>query len=190
MATSEVWKDVVGYEGIYQVSNKGNVYSVVRKDSRGIKIGGQTLKPRHQKNGYINVVLHKNGVRKTKSIHRIIAEAFIPNPNNFPQVNHIDEVKVNNNVENLEWCTSKYNNNHGTRIERVVKTQSKKVMAFNVETGEALTFNSINEAGRKGYNSGNVSLACRGIYKSGSTGKLIGDGRTYKDHRWCYEEGE
>lgn len=190
MAMREVWKDVVGYEGIYQVSNKGNVYSVERISTNNRMFGGQTLKPRHQKNGYLNVVLYKNGVRKTKSIHRIIAEAFIPNPNCLPQVNHIDEVKVNNNVENLEWCTSKYNNNHGTRIERVVETQSKKVMAVNAETGEALTFNSINEAGRKGYNSGNVSLACRGIYKSGSTGKLIGDGRTYKGHRWCYEEGE
>ena len=190
MNDSEVWKDVAGYEGYYKVSNQGDVYSVERRGADGRKYGGSTLKPAHNGRGYFYVALYKNGTSERKSVHRIVAEAFIPNPNGLPQVNHRDEVKGNNNVENLEWCTSEYNNNHGTRIERVVKTQSKKVMALNVETGEALIFNSINEAGRRGYSIGNVSLACRGIYKSGSTGKLIGDGRTYKGHRWCYEEGE
>ena len=144
------------------------------------------LKPKYGGKGYPQVNLHKNGMSKTKSVHQLVAEAFIPNPENSPQVNHIDEVKDNNNVENLEWCDSKYNVNYGTRTERV----SKKVRAVNVETGEVVTFNSTQEAGRKGYSSGGVSTACRGAYRA-STGKLIGgDGRTYKGFRWSYDVEE
>ena len=142
MTESEIWKDVVGFEGLYKVSNKGNVYSVRRRDSRGIKCGGRRLKPTHTRNGYLKVDLHNNGKRKTKHIHRLVTEAFIPNPESLPQINHIDEVKDNNNVENLEWCDSSYNINYGTRTERV----SKKVRALNVETGEVVTFNSTAEA--------------------------------------------
>ena len=182
MTESEVWKDVVEYEGLYQVSNKGNIHSVERRDSRGNRCGGRTLQPGYDNDGYHQVNLYKNGIAKRKYIHRLVAEAFIPNTNGFPQVNHRDEDKVNNNAENLEWCTSKYNNNHGTRIERL----SKKVRAVNIKTGEVVTFNSTREAGRKGYRSSKVSVACRGVYKT-NTGKLIGDGRTYKGHKWSYE---
>ena len=184
MSEDEIWKDVLDYEGLYKVSNRGNVYSVERTSSQGKKIGRLTLKPAPDKDGYLTVGLYKNGVVKRKKIHRLVSEAFLPNLNGFPQVNHIDEDKANNNVENLEWCTSRYNTNHGTLIERI----SKKVRAVNVETGEVLIFNSTHEAGRKGYDQGNVAKASRGVYKSGSTGKLIGDGRTYKGHRWYYEE--
>ena len=188
MTESEIWKDVVGYEGLYKVSNKGKVFSVERISLQGRKIGGQSLKPARSKYGYLWVILCKNGKTKAKYIHRLVAQAFIPNPNNFPQVNHIDEVKDNNNVKNLEWCTSKYNANHGTRNERSAKTQSKKVKAINVETGEVITFNSAKEAGGEGYGKGEVSKACRGIYKSRRTGKLIGgDGHTYRGHKWSYE---
>ena len=187
MTESEVWKDVVGYEGIYKVSNKGNVRSVVRKDSIGRKCGGRKRKHSCDKWGYLKVNLYKNGKVKTRFIHRLVAEVFLPNPNNFPQVNHIDEIKDNNDVKNLEWCTSKHNANHGTRNERVAQAQSKKVRAINVKTGEALTFDSTREAGRKGYDQVAVSSACRGVYKSGTTGKLIGDGHTYRGHRWSYE---
>ena len=189
MSEGEVWRDVVGYEGLYKVSDRGNIYSVERISLQGIKIGGVTLKPAYNTGGYLKVVLYKNGVRKTKSIHRIVAEAFIPNPESLPQINHKDEIKDNNNVENLEWCTSKYNNNHGTRLKRSARTKSKKIRAINVETGEVLTFNSGVEAMEKGYFRGNVSSACRGIYKNAS-GELVGDGRTYKGYRWYYEEGE
>ena len=183
MSESEVWKDITGYEGLYMISNKGNVYSVRRRDSRGIKCGGRILKPRYSGNGYLQVDLRNNGKRKTKYIHRLVTEAFIPNPESLPQINHIDEVKDNNNVENLEWCDSSYNINYGTRTERV----SKKVRAVNVETGEIVTFSSVKEAEKKGYY--NISQACRGAYKSGKTGKLIGgDGRTYKGHKWSYDE--
>ena len=183
MSENEIWKDVVGYEGFYKVSNKGNVYSVERRDSRGREIGGRILKPSPDTNGYLQVVLYKNGKSQNKLVHRLVTEAFIPNLENHPEVNHLDEVKDNNNVENLEWCTSKYNVNHGTRNERI----RKKVRAVNVKTGEVLTFNSTREAGCKGFSYGNVSSACNGVYKSGS-GKLIGDGYTYRGHRWTYTE--
>ena len=183
MSEGEVWKDAVGYEGLYKVSNKGNVYSVERISSQGVKIGGQTLKPsNNNRGGYPRLDLRRNGIRKNESVHRLVAEVFIPNPNNYPEVNHKDENKTNNNVSNLEWCTRKYNNNHGTRTEKVRQKLSKKVRAINVETGEVFRFNSIAEAVRKGYHSGSVSRACRGIYYT--TGHL------YKGHRWAYEEAE
>ena len=187
MTENEIWKDIVGYEGLYKVSNKGNVYSVARIDSIGRKIGGRTLKPTYHRDGYLQVNLCKNGKMKTRFRHRLVAEAFIPNQNDYLEINHKDENKTNNNVSNLEWCTSKYNANHGTRNERVAQAQSKRVRGVNTESGEVIIFNSTQEAGRKGYDQVAVSKACRGVYKSGSTGKLIGDGCTYKGHRWSYE---
>ena len=175
MTENETWKDVIGYDGLYKVSDKGNVYSVGRVSSQGKKCGERILKLGYNRGGYLKVNLYKDGKMKTKIVHRLVAEAFIPNPESLPEINHIDEVKGNNNVENLEWCTSKYNSNHGTRNERV----RKKVRAVNVETGEVLTFNSVKEAGRKGYDRGGVSKACRGVYYGG---------RTYKGYRWYYEE--
>ena len=188
MTESEVWKDVVGYEGLYQVSDRGNVYSVVRKDSRGRRIGGIILKPIQSRGGYPQVQLYKNGKVKTKYIHRLVTEAFIPNPEKLPEVNHKDENPSNNELSNLEWCDARYNNDYGTRIERIVEKTSKKVRAINVKTGEVIRFKSTAEAQRKGYNSGNISLASRGIYKNSNTGKLIADGCTYKGYRWSYEE--
>ena len=177
MTESEVWKDVVGYEGLYQVSNKGNIYSVERKDTVGRKCGGRMLQLSYHSNGYLRVNLSKNVITKQHLIHRLVAQAFVPNQNNYLEINHKDENKANNNVENLEWCTREYNMNYGTRNERANQTQSKKVMAINIKTGEILTFNSTKEAVSEGYF--DASRACRGIY--GRSGNL------YKEHRWSYE---
>ena len=185
MPESEIWKDVVGYEGYYKVSNKGNIYSVERKNSIGKKCGGRMLKPVHGKDGYLRVNMYKNGIMETKLMHRIVAEVFITNCNNYLEINHKDEVKDNNNVNNLEWCTREYNMNHGTRNERAGQTQSKKVKAINITTGEVLTFDSAKEAKSKGYSAAYV--ACQGVYKS-SNGKLIGDGHLHKGYRWSYWE--
>jgi hypothetical protein len=101
----EVWKDVVGYEGRYQVSNFGNVKSL----RYGGRDGAQNLVPKCNNSGRLWVELIVNGKKKCMLIHRLVATAFLPNPNNYPQVNHIDENPKNNRLENLEWCTGSYN---------------------------------------------------------------------------------
>ena len=184
MTESEVWKDVAGYEGLYKVSNKGNIYSVERVDSRGHRRGGRMLKPGRNSHGYLTVGLYKNGKSKTKNVHRLVAETFIPNPKGFLEINHKDENKSNNEMSNLEWCTREYNINYGKRTEKV----SKKVRAVNAKTGEVITFNSTHDAGRKGYCQSYVAKACKGAYKT-VTGKLVGgDGRKYKGYVWSYEQ--
>lgn len=107
----EIWRDVVGYEGFYKISNLGKVISVNRIDVRG-----QHRKPveksQRLNNGYFVTTLHKDKVRKTMKVHRLVAMAFIPNPENKPQVNHKDGNKLNNHLDNLEWCTAKENTIH------------------------------------------------------------------------------
>ena len=122
----ENWKDIKGYEGFYQVSDCGRIKSLERDvfNYRGTltrHTEEKILAPALNGIGYSFVNLHKNGKSKVILVHRLVAEAFIPNPENKPQVNHKDEVKSNNAVDNLEWCTSKYNVNYGTRTTRAVK---------------------------------------------------------------------
>lgn len=113
----EIWKDIEGYEGLYQVSNLGKVKSLnYNKTAKS-----ELLKLRKNTNGYTRVVLYKNRKAKDYQVHRLVAEAFIPNPNNYPIINHKDENKTNNRVDNLEWCTYLYNNTYGTTIERAVE---------------------------------------------------------------------
>lgn len=105
------WKPISGYEGYYLVSDKGDVWSVRRK---------KMLAPKMQKTGYLRVALSVDGRVKNFSIHRIVALAFIPNPEGKPTVNHINENKTDNRVENLEWATTREQNTHGTRIARAI----------------------------------------------------------------------
>lgn len=137
--TEEIWKPISGYEGLYEVSSCGRVKSVERDfvDSIGRKY---TVKERILKGapcgGYFIVTLRDNkGKRKNPRIHRLVAEAFIPNPDNKPQVNHKDEIKTNNHVENLEWVSAKENCNYGTRNERMAKAKGKPVAQY-TEDGE------------------------------------------------------
>ena len=113
----EEWKDIKNYEGLYQISNFGNVKSLKKKAGHSTRCE-KILKTHLDKDGYVYVTLCKNNKTHLATIHRLIAEAFIPNPDNLPQINHKDEDKTNNNIDNLEWCTCKYNINYGTRTER------------------------------------------------------------------------
>lgn len=110
---AEIWKEITGYEGLYQVSNLGNVRRIghLETNKNGIQrmLKDKNLKPKVDGKGYVHVILFNQNKRKTIRIHRLVAEMFIPNPNNYPQVNHKDEDKQNNKVDNLEWCTNKYN---------------------------------------------------------------------------------
>ena len=112
----EIWKDVVGYEALYQVSNLGRVRSKNRLDGSGNKRKGMVRKLNPQKDGYIHVNLCKSGKVKHIGVHRLVAQAFIPNPQNKPQVNHIDGDKANNHLSNLEWSTRSENMIHALKI--------------------------------------------------------------------------
>ena len=118
----EIWKDIKEYEGLYQVSNKGRVKSL-NYGNKGEEI---IMEASTDKDGYKILGLRKEGKKKMKKVHRLVAEAFISNPNNLPQVNHMDEDKSNNKVDNLEWCDAEYNTNYGTHNERVSKTKTGK----------------------------------------------------------------
>lgn len=127
----EIWKDIEGYEGKYQVSNLGRIKSLERKNSRGNQIREKILKLIYDKDGYLLVNLYKNSKKKTYKVHRLVALAHIPNPNNYPQVNHKDENPSNNHISNLEWCTNKYNCNYGTKKERLSKKLKGKFIGEN-----------------------------------------------------------
>lgn len=126
---TEEWRSIEGYEGLYEVSSYGRVKSVDRyvkySDGRIYLHKGKILSPVKHKKGYLKVVLNCNGKCKTINIHRLVAQAFIENSDNFPQVNHKDEDKSNNRVDNLEWCDSKYNLNYGTARIRSRDTNIK-----------------------------------------------------------------
>lgn len=164
MEEKEIWRTAV-YDGEiyenYEVSNMGRVRSLNYGRSGKVK----ELKLRIRTDGYSRVVLCKDGKQKTCYVHRLIAYAFIPNdnPTEKTEVNHISEVKTDNRVDNLEWVTPKQNINHGTRIERMAKTKSKKVKC--VETG--VVYESAREVERKiGLNQSSISKCCKGKLKT------------------------
>ena len=177
---TEIWRtaiyDDVVYEGLYQVSNLGNILSLNFRNTGRAEL----MNPWEDKDGYLKIGLRKN--RKTDFIlvHRLVAQTFLPNPDNLPQVNHKDENKANNRVENLEWCDGKYNHNYGTINQRISKANtngklSKPVLQLSL-TGELIReYPSANECGRNGFERSGVIRCCNGKQK------------THKGFRWMYK---
>lgn len=164
----EEFRSIQGYEGIYQVSGYGRVKS--------LKFGKEKfLKPIANSCGYLYVRLCKDGKSKCQNIHRLVAQAFIPNPLGLPQVNHKDEDKANNRVENLEWCDRSYNCNYGTRIQRVSEVRSKQVYQYSLNGELVAKWLSTAECGKNGFNQAAVSDCCNNKRK------------THKGYIWKYE---
>ena len=173
----EIWKAIDGYEGIYRVSNMGRILNAKTN---------KILKPYFDKKGYGHINLSKSGKTKSFQVYRLVAFAFIPNPNNYPIINHKDENPRNNSIENLEWCTYKYNCCYGkakekykescrinnshieaikTRNKRKRKTAERPVVCLSKDGDIIGKYMSIADAYRK-TSINNIGFACRGIYKS------------------------
>ena len=165
----EIWRDVKDFIGLYQVSNLGRVKRLISYHCKKERI----LKPRKGKHGYLYVILCKDGKTKTKTIHRLVAEAFLDNPNNLPEVNHLSEDKTDNRVENLCWSSKIDNINYGTGIERSTKGRinhwniSKTVLQFNLDGTFLQEFPSTMEVKRQlGFNESHISRCCLGKQKT------------------------
>lgn len=161
-----MWADVIGFEGLYQVSDRGEIKSVER--SKPNNKGFQSVNERIRvltpdRYGYLKVCLSKNGKHYVKSVHRLVAEAFIPNPNNLPVINHINENKQDNRVENLEWCTVQYNTMYGSARIRTAMSQGRSVEQLD-DNGDVIDeFYSMNLASRStGIPQPNIHKACNG----------------------------
>lgn len=181
----EIWKDIKGYEGLYQVSNLGQIYSYYTN---------RLLTPSFSEGGYLRIMLYKNKTRYTIHIHKLVATAFLPDRTTFKsmpdevrssidldnlQVNHKDEDKTNNRVDNLEWCTHKYNAHYGTAIIRRVVKQSISIEQFDLNGNFIKKWDGIAEAGR--FFTDTYNAPRRNIQNA-----LKGRGRTACGYIWRY----
>lgn len=196
----EYWADIPDYEGRYQASTFGRVRSIDRIVHMGNGIGanviipGKILKPKLKSTGYFEVNLSVNGMAKSYRVHRLVAASFLPIIKGYTQVNHKDENRTNNRVENLEWCTPKYNSNYGTHNEKIKMTSTSRVMPRDIveriaaknkkavvmlKDGVVIrTFASASDAQKENtnFNYVSISAACNGRLK------------TYRGYEWKFKE--
>ena len=178
----EIWKDVVGYEGYYQVSNEGNVRSVDRfvKCSNSIRrYKGRLLAGCFDNHGYYRVLLSVAGKHKSCQVHRMVAKAFIENKDNLPEVNHKDENPENNCVDNLEWCSKIYNLEYGTGREKSIKSHKKAVQQIDKNGIVIAEYGGVNDAARaigKPKDATSITKCC------------AGKKQTAHGYKWRYKE--
>lgn len=180
MIKVEIWRDIGGYEGSYQVSSYGNIKSLnFHNTGRPALLSQETTKL-----GYKRVTLSKDGKVRRFSIHRLVATAFISNPNNYPCINHKDENPSNNHMDNLEWCTIQYNTKYGSGISKMIATKNRiksRSMELPVlqigETNEIIQrYKSLHDAARK-----------TGLCVENICATLKGRHKTAGGYRWRYE---
>ena len=157
-------RDVKGYEGLYAVTSCGKIWSYRRQ---------KFLKPVCEKNGYLRVNLYKDGKMKHYCVHRLVTEAYIPNPDNLPQINHKDENKTNNCLQNLEWCDCKYNINYGTHKERVSNSLKIPILQYDLDGNFIREWGSATDVGQE--------------VKSGICSCLKGRKKTAYGYIWKYK---
>lgn len=172
---TEEWKKVEDFEGFYEVSNFGNVRSLNYHNWGIVK----NLIPVVDRYGYERVCLTKNGKQFNRLVHRLVATAFIENPNDLPQINHLNEIKTDNRVVNLEWCSAKENMNHGTRNQRMSQSKKNKnckaIVQMDMNGNEIRKWVSFMEVNRVlGYDVGFLARCCKGRSKSAY------------GYMWCY----
>lgn len=174
--SEEVWKDIVGFEGSYMVSNKGRIYS---------KKTNKVLQKKYNNRKYVTTGLYKDGKPHYFLVHRLVATHFIDNPENLPQVNHKDENKENNSADNLEWCSNHYNALYGTRVDRTTNNEKyresrekmkRKVIGISLDGSKTIYLNSIASAVDHGFSKSGVGSVCRGRKK------------THKGYIWKYAD--
>ena len=160
----EIWKDIEGYEGLYKISNLGRIMSF-RDNPRSKQKGQHLLNPSILNKGYEHVTLYRSpSDRKHFLVHVLVAKTFLPNPNNYPCVNHKDEVKTNNCADNLEWCTYGYNNSYGTARIRIRKAKSKKVSQYTMNGEWLATYFNAETAAKliNGVTATSIHNCCKG----------------------------
>lgn len=162
---------IPGYEGLYSIDKVGNIYSHYRD---------RLLSPKTDKDGYKVVTMRRDGIAKSYRVHRLVAITFIPNPNDYPVVNHINEIKDDNRVSNLEWCTVEYNDNYGSRNFKMSNTkQTKPVLQLDCNGNILAQYRGVKEA-----------MRLTGVNRNSIRDVIRGDRATAGGYVWRYKEAK
>lgn len=182
---NEEWRDIVGHEGLYQVSNLGRVkrmrFVVMRKNGRPHTWKTKII-AQYPRNGYLRVPIEINGKKISKVVHRLVAFAFITNPDDYKEINHKDENKLNNKVENLEWCSRSYNCGYGSLREKMSEyykgkpKKSIKIYQYDLDGKLVKVWDSINQAKKRGFSHTCIIDVCKGNRK------------TAKGYKWSFNQ--